>query len=350
MGAQEKNRNEVLSRIVADLFVKSKGGEEPLSKIHRLREELKKVIEGEDTIFGKFRGLMESFREIIPEERQRYHASIKALSATSKLSRQEIVKAVNNQLEELKILEKGLVTALPGWRDEIKIMEAKSQEMRNEISKLREKIVQLEIEEKVILNDMASREKEMELVEKAVRELFTDIGAEITHIKNKIEEVTAESPVSQPIPPRDSKSDIFPSEAEGGGEQKSEIPEPSAPQDSEWQKKCPMCGGRMNFQINEKIWICYSCAYEESKEGEVQDKSKKKSEHTKSPKPTPISEPIFDLNESQGSTPGSIQESSPFDNHSSSQQKDCPVCSEKMEWHKKEKAWRCPSCQYERRI
>ncbi len=35
MSAKEKNRNEILSRIVADLFVKSKGGEELSSKIHQ---------------------------------------------------------------------------------------------------------------------------------------------------------------------------------------------------------------------------------------------------------------------------------------------------------------------------
>ena len=62
MSAEEKNRNEILSRIVADLFVKSKGGEELSSKIRRLRDEIKKVIESEDTIFGKFRELVASFR------------------------------------------------------------------------------------------------------------------------------------------------------------------------------------------------------------------------------------------------------------------------------------------------
>ena len=294
MGAKEKNSKENLSRIVADLFVKSKGGEELSSKIHRLRDEIKKVIESEDTIFGKFRELVESFEEIIPEEKQRYNAAIKALSTTSKLSRQEIVKAVNNQLEELKILEKGLMPALPGWRDELKVMEAKSREMRDEISKLREKIGRLESEEKGILNGMAAREKEMELVEKAVGELFTDIGAEITYIKKRVEEFTAESAASQPIPPRDSiKSDI-PGEEKEGGEQKSEIRESSAPQDTEWQKKCPMCGGQMNFHIQDEMWMCYSCAYEELKKDEVQGKSEEKSEHTNAPKPTPASEPIFD--------------------------------------------------------
>ncbi len=413
MSAEVKNMNEILPRIVADLFEKSKGGEELSSTIHRLREEIKKVIESEDTTFGKFRKLVESFREIIPEEKQRYNAAIQALSTTAKVSRQDIVKAVTNQLEELKILEKGLLGAPSGWRDELPVMEAKSREMRDEISKLREKIGRLESEEKEILKGMAEREKEMALAEKAVGELFTDIAAEITSINKKVQEFIAESATTKPIPPRDAiKSDIL-SEEKGGGEQKSEIRESSAPQDTEWQKKCPMCGSRMNFHINEQMWKCYSCAYEElkeekrggeqkseiresstpqdtewqkkcpmcggqmnfhineqmwkcyscafeeSKEGEVSDKSEVKREHTNARKTTLASDPIFDpspyfavplasltSNESREST----KESSPSNDQSSNKKKNCPVCHKKMQWFKMEKAWRCPFCEYERRI
>jgi len=339
--------NKSLSQIVANLFVKSKGGEELSSKIQRLRDEIREVTESEDAIFGKFRGLLESFREIIPEEKQRYHAAIKALSTTSKLSRQEIVAAVNSQLEELKILEKGLMPALPTWRDEMKAMKAKSKQMRDEISKLHEKIARLESEEKEILNGMAAREKEMELAEKAMRELFRDIGAEITHIKIKVEEFTADSAAVQPVPQRDPvkkveestaqsaavqpvprrdpvKSDI-PSEKKGGGEQKSEIRGSSAQQDAEWQKKCPMCGGRMDFYTNEGKWICYSCAYEELNKDEVQGEREENNEQTNTPEPAPASEP-------------------------STKTKTCPACRKKMYWYPMEKAWRCPSCQYERRI
>jgi ribosomal protein L37AE/L43A len=301
------------------------------------------------------------------------------LSTTSKLSRQEIVKAVNNQLEELKILEKGLMSFHPGWRDELKVMEAKSQEMRDEISKLREKIGQLESEEKGILYGMATREKEVELVEKAVGELFTEIGAEITYIKKRIEDFTAESAVSQPIQPSDSlksyigseekgggeqKSEIRESSApqdeeKGGGEQKSEIRESAAPQDTEFQKKCPMCGGRMNFYSTDEMWVCYSCAYEELKKDEVQGKSEEKNEHTNAPKPTPASEPIFNPSAPiavplaslfPDEYPKSKKGSSPSNNQPSSKKKTCPVCRKKMNWYQMEKTWRCPFCDYERSI
>jgi len=433
-----------LSLIVADL-VKSKGGEELSSKIPRLRDEIKKAIGSGDTIFGKIRGLVESFRDIIPDEKQRYHAALKALSTTSKLSREEIVTAINNQLEELKILEKGLLSGIPGWRDELKVMQAAALEMRDEIATLREKLARLESEEKVVLNAMAAQEKEMGVVEKAMREVFTDIGADIAAIKIKVEEFTAESAVVPPIPPVERaavqpipptaslKTDIpgekqvgvglkseiqesvAPQDAEwqkkcpmcggrmdfnisgemwicytcaheeaGKGEgqgkseakreqwnapetapprdfintdmtsekqvgvgQKSEIQEPAAPQDAEWQKKCPMCGGRMDFQIDGKMWMCYTCAYEEAGKGEGQNKSAGKSERAV---------PLADLSSNEfeklkkGSIPGSIRGSLPSNKQPPTKTKPCPACRKKMSFHEGEKAWRCPHCEYERRI
>jgi chromosome segregation ATPase len=324
MGAEEKNMNDILSRIIAELFEKSKGGEELSAKIRRLREEIRKVIESEDTVFGKFRVLVESFREIIPDEKQRYTAAIKALSTTSKLSRQEIIAAVNNQLEELKILEKGILPALPGWRDEFAGMEAKTQELRSEIAKLREILGRLESEEKELLTGMAARKKEMEHVEKAVGEVFTVIGAEITYIKKKIEEFTAESAAA----PRDSgKSDVSRENQEDAG-QESEMGGSSAPLDAEWQKKCPMCGGRMNFHSTEEMWLCYSCAYEELTKDEGQG----------------IASPASNENQDEK------KESAPSDNQPSGKKKTCPACRKKMEWYPFDKAWRCPFCDYERSI
>ena len=356
MGVEKKNKSEILYRMAADLCMKSKGGEELSSKIDRLRNGIKKLIESENTIFGKFRELVGSFEGIIPEEKQRYHAAIKALSTTSKLSQQEIVKAVHNQLEELKTLEKGLMPALASWRDEFKEMKVKSLEIRDEISKLREKIGRLESEEKRILNDMVAREKEMEPVEKAVEELFADIGAEITDIKKKVEEFTSESAASQPIPPRISIKTNIPGKKTGGGEPKNEIGESSAPQDTEWEKKCPMCGGRMSFHIKDEMWLCYTCAYEESGKDEGRGESEENGEHP-DPEVTPASKPIFDPSPPLASaslSPNEIQKSkkgsSPSNNQPSGRKKACPACHEKMDWYSTEKAWRCSFCGYSRNI
>jgi len=398
--------NEILSQIVADLFDKSKGELSP--KIAYLRNEIKKVIESEGTVFGKFRDLVESFREVIPDEKQRYNAAIKALSTTSKLSKEEIVAAVNNQLEELKILEKSLASSIPGWRNGLKVMEAKAQEMRNEIAKLHERITWLENEEKGTLSGMVTYQMEAEFAEKAMRGLFADIGEEITAIRKKVEEFTAESAAPQPpIPQKVPVETEIPIEKKEVVEQEIEISEPSAPQeqDTEWQKKCPMCGGRMNFHSNEQMWQCYSCAYEEldkeksgggqksesvepsapqkqdtelqkkcprcggrmdlfsnelmwqcyscgheeSTKDEIQGKSEEKGEQKNAPEPPPpFTVPLADLASKEYQSPK--KEPSPYRNQPPIKKKACPACHKKMHWYPDENAWRCTSCEYETRI
>ena len=255
-----------LSQIVADLFAKPTGGEDQSSRIQRLRDEAKIVIGSEDTVFGRLRGLLESFRAIIPDEKQRYLAALQALSTTSKLGPQEIAKAVNGQLEEMKVLEKSLLPTLPGWRDELKAMEARLQQLKGEIAQLRERIAQLESEERTVLTGMAAREKELELAEKSMKDLFVDIEAEIASIKKKVEEFTAETPAAQPGPKKEPPKNDVPGKKKGGGEQVQPAP---PPEDTKFERRCPMCGGRFNLLELEKKWQCYTCAYEEAAKDKV---------------------------------------------------------------------------------
>jgi ribosomal protein L37AE/L43A/flagellar motility protein MotE (MotC chaperone) len=347
-----------LSQSIADLFAKPTESKELSSRIQRLGDEIRKVIQNDDTIYGKFRGFLESFREIIPDEQQRYHAALKALSTTSKLSRQEIIKAVNGQLEELKIVEKGLMPSLSGWRDELKAMEARSKETKNEIAKLRERIAQLESEEKTVLSGMAAREKDLEVAEKTIRDIFANIGAEITSLNKKVEALPAEGPAEQPTPPAAQPTPQKPSvsdasgEKTGGGAQKIEIQGAPALQDTKWQKKCPMCGGPFTYHELENMWQCYTCGHEESTKVEAQGTGDKKSDFTPAPGPSSDSsssfvEPLSSMvNEHAGSKKGtSLSDTVP-----AAQKKTCPSCGKTMFWYPNEKAWRCPSCHYERRI
>ena len=308
-----------LSQIVADLFANPTGGEDQSSRIKRLRDEAKIVIGSEDTVFGRLRGLLASFREIIPDEKQRYLAALKALSTTSKLGPQEIINAVNGQLEEMKVLEKGLMPTLPGWRDELKAMEARSQQLKGEIAQLRARIAQLESEEKTVLTGIAARGKELELAEKSMKDLFADIEAEVTSIKKKVAEFTAESLAAQPSQKREPHKIDVPSE------KKVEIQAAPPPQDSKFERKCPMCGGRFNLLEFEKKWQCYTCAYEETTKDEVQSTGEEKSESISAQKP-------------------------PSDNRPSTRKKTCPACRKTMFWFPNENAWRCPSCHYLRKI
>jgi chromosome segregation ATPase len=260
--------SEDLSRIVTELFAKPMDGKELSSQIQRLGEEIRKIIQG-DTIFGKFRGLLESFREIIPDEQQRYLAALKALSTTSKLNPQEIKKALASQLEELKILEKGLVPTQHAWHDSLKGIEARSQQVKGEAAQLRAQLAQLESEEKALQAHLSVQEKDLALAEKTVRELFATILAEISSFNKKVAEFTADAPAAQPLPPpaRPSPSkELLKNDAPGkdtGGVQAVGKDAPPPPQDAKYQRKCPMCGGAFNLLELENIWQCYTCAYQE---------------------------------------------------------------------------------------
>jgi hypothetical protein len=249
--------SEDLSRIVTELFAKPMESKELSSKIQHLGEEIRKVIQSENTVFGKFHGLLESFREIIPDEQQRYLAALKALSTTSKMSPQEIKKTIRGQLEELKILEKGLVPTQHAWHDALKGMEARSQQVKGEAAQLREKLAQLESEEKALQADMSARAKDLALAEKTVRELFANIVVEISSFNKKVEEFTADAAAEQPLPPP-----VEPV-AKKEPRKKTEKEAASAPQDTKFQRKCPMCGGVFNLLELENMWQCYTCAHQE---------------------------------------------------------------------------------------
>ena len=345
-----------LSQIIGELFARPMESKEQTSRIQHLGDEIRKVIYSEETVFGKFQGLLESFRAIIPDEKQRFQAALQALSTMSKLGRREIIKAINGQAEELKILEKGVMPAQAAWRDGLKTMESRSQQVKAEIAQLRARLVQLEGEEATIQAGMAAQERDLALAEKTVKELFTNIGAEISSLGRKLEELTGEapaaqlsSPARQPAPAKEPLSEVAPPE-----KKKEEIEEPDAlqptpPLDSKFQRKCPVCGGAtFNLLELEKKWQCYTCAYEEAATDE--EKSELRSgQYSEAAVDTSSSSAEHPASES-GASGRSKRSSSQPDDQPPTKKKDCPVCSKSMFWHSKEKAWRCPSCQYERRI
>jgi len=262
-----------LTQIMADLFAKPLDGKELSSKIQRLGYEIRKIVQDDETMVGKFHSLLASFEAIIPDERQRYQAALQALCTTSKLSRQQIQKAMSGQLEELKALEKESMPAKSAWRDAMKSQTARSEQLKGEIAELREKLAKLESEERSLLAGMATREKELARVEKTVTELFTGMAAEISALCRKVEELTAEAPpaeaaaklapaAAKPAPPEAPKR-------EAASARKQEVPpKPDTPlPDTKFRRKCPMCGGPFNLLELEKTWQCYICAYEEPSEG-----------------------------------------------------------------------------------
>ena len=171
-------------------------------------------------------------------------------------------------------------------------MDSRLQKTKSELTELREKIAALEKEEHEIIGNIADRQSEKKEVEEAVKKVFADITEEISTVKKKIEGYTAEkgSPQStaepdsieshmheeaekrspQPIAESDfiesykHEEDEYRAEKEErDAEEEVKKEERSVTQETEWVKKCPMCGGQLNFLIEDAKWMCYTCGHEE---------------------------------------------------------------------------------------
>lgn len=286
MSTDEKND---IKGLLSDLLAKAKGLNE--LDLVLLRDEIRKEIEAGDKTLERFLELVESFQEVLPKEKQRYSVAIRALFTTSKISRQNVFESIDKQLEELGKLESSASSGLTGFSDELNEMESRLQETKSELTDLREKIAALEKVEQKILDNISDREKEKNAVEEAVKTVFADITAEISAVKKKIEEYTAEKgspkPIAEPDPIESEKQEdnveeggvkekewgveeikIGTGEEEGGAEEEDKVGE-LPPIQSKFVKKCPMCGGQINFLIEEATWMCYTCGHEEAEKAEA---------------------------------------------------------------------------------
>jgi len=92
--------------------------------------------------------------------------------------------------------------------------------------------------------------------------------------------------------------------------------------------------------------MCYTCAFEEKMgedQGNNEEKSEKKIEFEVPPAAKPIPDPfLMRSNEELDAKRGSSQPST--------KKKNCPVCRKKMSFYEMEQTWRCPFCDYERKI
>src|SRR5512143_651462 len=344
--------------------------------MQRVRDEIKKLAEREQTTFGQFLGILESFRTIIPDEKQRYQAAIQALSATVKLSKDGLLNAIGDQLTELASMEKSIMPSIPGQRNQLAGWDTRAEGIRSEISQLRDRIAQLENEEKGIVTYLTARQQELDYVEKSMQQVFATVGSDIIGVKDKILEYTAEAAAAQPpaqaVPEASAQPEPqmpeqpaaeAPPEPKEAAEQAIEIAEPPA-LDPNFQKQCPRCGGVMNFHAIGDGWVCYACAYEESGKGRVESDSDRAASYERrvpsdkehAPDKAQSSPPPIWPGDSQATSTELPHRKKPSEdqqsNKSSSakewtQKKTCPVCRITMLWYPEDRAWRCRSCSYE---
>jgi ribosomal protein L37AE/L43A len=343
VAAENNNNEKLINEIAADILARARESKGYSIDASRLRDEIIKDIGSRDLIFGKFLELLEALRHVIPGEENLYHAALKSLSTTSGISQKDVLGAADTRLSELKRLGEAFKSALGGWRDDVKGMESKSLEIRKEISKFREKIGQLEKEERQILDGMAARSKEIELAQNGIAVLMSDIAAEITGIKAKLEEFASERGPLQPVSPPDSVKDNGLETDVSGGAVEVELQPMSAPQDTEGSKKCSVCGGQSMWYESEKIWKCYVCGHEDKEDTEVPG-AREKTAGPQKPAPAQAQKP----EPPRAMTVAAPQEIPSVQKRPAVKTKTCPICKKNMEWHEREKSWRCPFCKYQR--
>ena len=279
----------------------------------RLRGEIRKVIEREYAIFGKFLELSASLEAVVPDENLRYEAALQALAATIAMSRQEIIEAVGRQRTELAGLEA------------------------------------------------------------SVGELFREIGTQMDCIRMRAggapgaesaapartggEQICRMCGARMNFDRREDKWKCHSCSYEDEPGEKADARNdwsPGAPaqqyQDTAWRKKCPACGGQINFHAAEHRWLCYTCAYEEHGSEEATSGREKEQEEKSAPGPAgtpdfavPLSAMVGDETRQIGrGTPWSSKQRAP-------RTKSCPVCRKKMDWHEIEKIWKCFFCNHKTR-
>lgn len=319
---------EGFSRLIAGLLEQASKGEDLSSLVGRVRALMRKELEDEDTIPGRLKALEGSLREVIPDENQRFQAACKALSATSKLKREEIASAINDQLEELAMLEKLLVTALPQVIAEI----------RAELTSFKGKAGDPHVE--------------------SAAQHVPDRG--ITSPGSQTISKDSIFPGQVPVPEqkqndekdRDraiSKDSIFPAsaqvpESKPAGENTRKTAEPS---DGVMKQKCPLCGGRMNYSAADGKWQCHSCGFENNDDRKGRREEKRESNALFA---IGLTEPLFDRgSKNSPGYPGPGKKTS-FLKKLVVPAKTCPVCARKMKPAGSGKGWQCSGCGYERNI
>jgi ribosomal protein L37AE/L43A len=224
-------------------------------------------------------------------------------------------------------------------------MESKSQAIRNEMSRYRGIIGQLEKEERKLRESMSVRSREIEVAERSMEGLLSGIAEEISGIRSKVEEFTSKKSTPRPAVSRDYAWDDRTAKGESsGGAAEGDVRGAPAPEQSGDRKLCSVCGCRAFWYEKEKVWKCYVCAYEEKDETESKD--------TRGEAEAPL-EPERDRAERKPEFPNAGIDSIPTDFSSfhkltTARSKTCPICRKKMDWHDSEKSWRCPHCAYHR--
>jgi hypothetical protein len=279
-GSGEERKKSLLSRLTKNLFSEvdryletgsfSKPPGRRLSlESGKLTDEIRKEIEREGEPLKKFLELVDSFKDIIPEEDKRFNAALKALGHAAGLVRKDVVGAADRQLEELKKQQEIFSYSVAHRRRELKSMGTKSREIRTQVAELRDRIRRLEEQEKEMLSNMEEGEREIASTEERFGSIVGDLGREIAGIKQRILEHIPEAPLpgekTTGEAPRPRKKAVAPAPqaAPAVEDPARELKRPEEKKASGSARQCPVCNNQMDWYEVEKKWKCFVCAHEE---------------------------------------------------------------------------------------
>jgi hypothetical protein len=211
---------------------------------------------------------------------------------------EDVLKAVDEQVEELHNQRKNMAASVAEQKSLVKLKQKKAQELRSQINLLSDSIKRLEQEEKDILISVATGETEIKMIEERLDAVIHLLRKEIEDIKGRLT-----SNLAKPAP-----------EPEAG-------PKPGKP-----VKKA---------SVKEEEEALTDAEEEEERPRRKRAREEEEEEENG------VTSPLDSALESP------MEEETPSDKQKKARQKPCPVCSNQMDWYSYDKKWKCFVCGHE---
>jgi hypothetical protein len=160
---------------------------QPLENAPELAARVRADIAGRGQPLAQFLALAASFTEIIPEESGRYRAAMKALEKTGNITREEVLRAANDQLRALGSQREVFAGTVGRKREELKALGVGAETIRAQIAELQQTIGRLQAEEQGVLRNVALEEGKIRAAEEGFSSLLSTMEAEVNAAQEKIE-------------------------------------------------------------------------------------------------------------------------------------------------------------------
>lgn len=235
--AREHDTKDRFPPALADALFKSNADVEAVAR------EIRRSLASGDDALAQFLGLLESLRDVVPDDDKCHEAALTALERTSGHKEADVLRAVRGHRDALDRLRNLFEMTVSERGDEMRVLERKAREIQDQVDKLEAQLRTLMQEEQTIRTALSSREASAESAGERFEAALMSVQAEIEELRSRMgDTATAEESV-----PQDDLSPDFSAEPESEPREK---------------KQCPSCKQDMEWLAGEKSWQCPSCGYQ----------------------------------------------------------------------------------------